>query len=357
MKKQEAREILGVKESDDESKIKKAYRKLALKNHPDKNKGSEESKRKFQQISEAYKCLTDPKYMDENMDGMDGFSMDEEELFAMFNMMFGFGDDVFGGDGLHMGGDMFDLFSFMDDLGGQSDAGFFGNNPGGFFGGAGIDLPNVEDLNPEEMREAEKYVNSGDEEGLFLYLNQLKVKIDKRKKRSHDRFPGRQSTKASRADNNATKLKSTSRMLNKDSSDESDSGEDSDDTRAEFEAFASMMGIPSHVAKQMLKEEKKGKKSSSAKSSKAKSSKRRGRFDADEDLDDEAFAMFAAMMGMPSSMAGPGFLSKDLSMGTRKMGRGSELSRADEDMAAMLEQMDVLNFEKGLQENYFKDDY
>ena len=161
MKKQEAREILGVKEGDDESKIKKAYRKLALKNHPDKNKGTEESKRKFQQISEAYKCLTDPKYMEDNMDDMDGFSMDEEELFAMFNMMFGFGDDGFGGHGLHMGGNMFDLFSFMDDFGGQTDAGFFGNNSSGLSGGAGmIDLPNVEDLTPEEMREAEKYVNN-----------------------------------------------------------------------------------------------------------------------------------------------------------------------------------------------------
>ena len=50
--------------------------------------------------------------MDENMDDMDGFSMDEEELFKMFNMMFGFGDDGFDGDGLRMGGDMFDLFVY-----------------------------------------------------------------------------------------------------------------------------------------------------------------------------------------------------------------------------------------------------
>ena len=358
MKKQEAREILGVKEGDDESKIKKAYRKLALKNHPDKNKGTEESKRKFQQISEAYKCLTDPKYMEDNMDDMDGFSMDEEELFAMFNMMFGFGDDGFGGHGLHMGGNMFDLFSFMDDFGGQTDAGFFGNDPGGLFGGAGmIDLPNVEDLTPEEMREAEKYVNNGDEEGLFVYLNKLKVKIDQRKKKKNDTYSHRQSSKVSRADNTATKLKATSRMLRKDSSGESDSGEDSDDTRAEFEAFASMMGIPSHVAKQILKEENKGKKSSSAGNSKAKSSTRRNRFDENEDLDDEAFAMFAAMMGMPSPMAAPGFLSEDLPKGRRKSGRSSGLSRADQDMAAMLEQMDILNLERGLQENFFKDDY
>ena len=115
---------------------------------------------------------------------------------------------------------MFDLFSFMDGFGGQTDAGFFGNNSSGLSGGAGmIDLPNVEDLTPEEMREAEKYVNNGDEEGLFVYLNQLKVKIDQRKKK-----------KVSRADNTATKLKATSRMLRKDSSGESDSGEDSDDT-------------------------------------------------------------------------------------------------------------------------------
>ena len=179
---------------------------------------------------------------------------------------------------------------------------------------------------------------------LFVYLNQLKVKIDQRKK-------------VSRADNTATKLKSTSRMLRKDSSGESDSGEDSDDTRAEFEAFASMMGIPSQVAKQILKEEYKGKKSSSERNSKVKSSTRRDRFDENEDLDDEALDMFAAMMGMPASMAAPGFLSEDLPKRRRKSGRSSGLSRADEEMVAMLEQMDILNLERGLQENFFKDDY
>ena len=78
-------EVLGVARDADEAAMKKAYRKLALKNHPDKNKGSEESKKKFQQISEAYKCLTDPKYQDE----AEGFGdISEEEMFEMFNEMF-----------------------------------------------------------------------------------------------------------------------------------------------------------------------------------------------------------------------------------------------------------------------------
>ena len=85
MRKEEARTILGVAEGDSDTVIKKAYRKLALKNHPDKNKGSDESKKKFQQISEAYKCLTDPNYEDE----AEGFGdINEEEMFEMFNYWF-----------------------------------------------------------------------------------------------------------------------------------------------------------------------------------------------------------------------------------------------------------------------------
>ena len=56
--------MLGVEKGDDEKKIKSAYRKLALKWHPDKNSGSEEEKvraeKMFKEINEAWAVLSDP---------------------------------------------------------------------------------------------------------------------------------------------------------------------------------------------------------------------------------------------------------------------------------------------------------
>jgi len=52
-------EILGVKKSASEEEIKKAYRNLAKKYHPDRNKGNKEAENKFKQISEAYAVLSD----------------------------------------------------------------------------------------------------------------------------------------------------------------------------------------------------------------------------------------------------------------------------------------------------------
>src|SRR5881409_322501 len=52
-------QILGVKKSSSEEEIKKAYRTLAKKYHPDKNKGNKEAENKFKEISEAYAVLSD----------------------------------------------------------------------------------------------------------------------------------------------------------------------------------------------------------------------------------------------------------------------------------------------------------
>ncbi|MBI9036940.1 MAG: J domain-containing protein [Bacteroidales bacterium] len=53
--------ILGVSKNATQSEIKKAYRKLALKHHPDKNKGNKESEEKFKAISEANEVLSSPE--------------------------------------------------------------------------------------------------------------------------------------------------------------------------------------------------------------------------------------------------------------------------------------------------------
>ena len=52
-------EILGIKKTATQAEIKQSFRRLALRYHPDKNKNSEESKKKFMQIVEAYEVLSD----------------------------------------------------------------------------------------------------------------------------------------------------------------------------------------------------------------------------------------------------------------------------------------------------------
>jgi len=59
--KRDCYDVLGVPRSASKDDIKKAYRKLALKYHPDKNKGDKDSEEKFKEASEAYHILSDDK--------------------------------------------------------------------------------------------------------------------------------------------------------------------------------------------------------------------------------------------------------------------------------------------------------
>ncbi len=59
MAKRDYYEILGVQKSDDEKVIKKAYRKIAMKYHPDRNQGDKAAEEKFKEAAEAYEILSD----------------------------------------------------------------------------------------------------------------------------------------------------------------------------------------------------------------------------------------------------------------------------------------------------------
>ena len=60
MAKRDYYEVLGVERGSSEADLKKAYRRLAMKHHPDRNPDSKESEEMFKEANEAYECLSDP---------------------------------------------------------------------------------------------------------------------------------------------------------------------------------------------------------------------------------------------------------------------------------------------------------
>lgn len=95
--------ILGIEKNASADEIKKKYRKLAMKYHPDKTKGDKASEEKFKQISEAYAVLSDPEKRKEyDTYGSSGFSQkySQEDIFRNFDfedILRGFGFGGFSG--------------------------------------------------------------------------------------------------------------------------------------------------------------------------------------------------------------------------------------------------------------------
>ena len=104
MAKQDYYDILGVDKNASTGDIKKAYRKKAIKYHPDKNPGDKEAEENFKKAAEAYEVLSDPdkkaRYDQfghaafEGAGGFGGGGMNMEDIFSQFGDIFG---GAFGG--------------------------------------------------------------------------------------------------------------------------------------------------------------------------------------------------------------------------------------------------------------------
>lgn len=134
---------LGVDKKATEDEIKKSYRKLAMKYHPDRNKGDKKAEDRFKEISEAYAVLSDKeKRKQYDTFGSDGFQQrySQEDIFRGFDFSnlfreFGFGggfENIFGQRSGHPGGGGYKTYTF--NRGGQ---GYDYGDPFAQQGGAG----------------------------------------------------------------------------------------------------------------------------------------------------------------------------------------------------------------------------
>ena len=122
MAKKDYYEVLGVIKSASSEEIKKAYRKLALKYHPDKNKGDKASENKFKEASEAYHVLSDK----ERRKNYDQFGHAAFESGA--GTRGGFGNFDFSGSFSDIFEDFFGDFGGMETRGRRRSSGFRGED-------------------------------------------------------------------------------------------------------------------------------------------------------------------------------------------------------------------------------------
>ena len=151
-------DLLEVPVDADDTTLKKAYRKLAVKYHPDKNPGNKEAEEKFKKIAQAYDVLSDPE---------------KRKLYDQY------GEDAFSGSGNARGGggfggagvNPFDIFNefFGGGGGGGGFESFFGGM-GGFGGGHSVD-PNA----PQRGHDLRLDIELEFEEAAFGVEKEIKI--------------------------------------------------------------------------------------------------------------------------------------------------------------------------------------
>src|SRR5215212_1687495 len=114
MSKRDYYEVLGVQRNATEAELKKAYRQMALKYHPDKNHDNKEAEEKFKEAAEAYEVLSDStkrqrydQFGHRGMNGGGAGGMNMEDIFSHFGDIFGEGspfESFFGQGGGARGG-------------------------------------------------------------------------------------------------------------------------------------------------------------------------------------------------------------------------------------------------------------
>jgi len=152
--KQDFYEILGLKKGASEAEIKSAFRKLAVKYHPDKNKGDKKAEEKFKEINEAYGVLSDPeKKKKYDMFGHAGVDPNYNAGGAGggFGGFGGYGGGSYGAGGFE---DIFDIF-------------------GGMFGGGSTQRRSR--TGPLKGKDLQKTISITFEEAAFGTKKQLKI--------------------------------------------------------------------------------------------------------------------------------------------------------------------------------------